>query len=159
MASFDLREAYLQVPVHPPSRHFLRFLFRDTVYQFKALCFGLLRLRRSSPGSWLLFRLYSILWVSVCVDTSTTDCSSPPLRSLSSWFFRLSSDFVTNWGLSSIHESPTSSLPRWCSICGSSSLPPLSGLLRLWNASHGCDPQPPYFCHAPRLPLAYGCRF
>ena len=41
MASFDLREAYLQVPVHPASRHFLRFLLRDTVYQFKALCFGL----------------------------------------------------------------------------------------------------------------------
>ena len=41
MASFDLREAYLQVPVHPASRHFLRFMLRDTVYQFKALCFGL----------------------------------------------------------------------------------------------------------------------
>ena len=41
MASFDLREAYLPVPVHPASRHFLRFLLRDTVYQFKALCFGL----------------------------------------------------------------------------------------------------------------------
>ena len=41
MASIDLTEAYLQVPVHPASRHFLRFVFRDTVYQFKALCFGL----------------------------------------------------------------------------------------------------------------------
>ena len=41
MASIDLREAYLQVPVHPASCHFLRFMFRDTVYQFKALCFGL----------------------------------------------------------------------------------------------------------------------
>ena len=41
MASFDLREAYLPVPVHPASRHFLRFLLRDTVYQFQALCFGL----------------------------------------------------------------------------------------------------------------------
>ena len=41
MASIDLREAYLQVPVHPASRHFLHFMFRDTVYQFKALCFGL----------------------------------------------------------------------------------------------------------------------
>ena len=29
------------------------------------------RLRGSSPGPWLLFQLYSILWVSVCVDTST----------------------------------------------------------------------------------------
>ena len=41
MASIVLREAYLQVPVHPASRHFLRFMFCDTVYQFKALCFGL----------------------------------------------------------------------------------------------------------------------
>ena len=41
MASIDLKEAYLQVPVHPASRHFLRFVFRDQVYHFKALCFGL----------------------------------------------------------------------------------------------------------------------
>ena len=41
MASIDLKEAYLQVPVHPASRHFLRFVFRDRVHQFKALCFGL----------------------------------------------------------------------------------------------------------------------
>ena len=41
MASIDLKEAYLQVPVHPASRHFLRFVFRGSVYQFKALCFGL----------------------------------------------------------------------------------------------------------------------
>ena len=40
-ASIDLKEAYLQVPVHPTSRRFLRFMFRDTVYQFKALCCGL----------------------------------------------------------------------------------------------------------------------
>ena len=41
MASIDLMEAYLQVPVPPVSRHFLRFMFQDTVCQFKALCFGL----------------------------------------------------------------------------------------------------------------------
>ena len=41
MASIDLKEAYFQVPVHPASRHFFRFVFRDQVYQFKALCFGL----------------------------------------------------------------------------------------------------------------------
>ena len=41
LASFDLREACLPVPVHPASRPFLRFLLRDTVYQFQALCFGL----------------------------------------------------------------------------------------------------------------------
>ena len=70
------------------------------------------RLRRSSPGSWLLFPLYSILWISVCVDTSTPGWSSLPLRSLSSRFFWLSSDFVTIWGLSSIPGVPTSYLPR-----------------------------------------------
>ena len=31
MASIDLKEAYLQVPVHPASRHFLRFMFQDTL--------------------------------------------------------------------------------------------------------------------------------
>ena len=41
MASIDLREAYLQVPVHPVSRPFLRFVSNGRVYQFKALCFGL----------------------------------------------------------------------------------------------------------------------
>ena len=41
MASIDLKEAYLQVPIHPSSRHLLRFVFRSKVYQFKALCFGL----------------------------------------------------------------------------------------------------------------------
>ena len=41
MASIDLREAYLQVPVHPESRLFLRFVAHGRTYQFKALCFGL----------------------------------------------------------------------------------------------------------------------
>ena len=41
MASIDLKEAYLQVPVHPDSLHFLRFVSKGHVFQFKALCFGL----------------------------------------------------------------------------------------------------------------------
>ena len=41
MASIDLREAYLQVPVHPESRPFLRFASKGCVFQFKALCIGL----------------------------------------------------------------------------------------------------------------------
>ena len=41
MASIDLKEAYLQIPVHPDSRRFLRFVALDRVYQFSALCFGL----------------------------------------------------------------------------------------------------------------------
>ena len=41
MASIDLKEAYLQVPVHPDSHRFLRFVAQGNVYQFSALCFGL----------------------------------------------------------------------------------------------------------------------
>ena len=41
MISIDLKDAYLQVPIHPNSRKFLRFVANDRVYQFKALCFGL----------------------------------------------------------------------------------------------------------------------
>ena len=41
MISFDLKDAYLQVPIYPDSRKFLRFMVGDTVYQFRALCFGL----------------------------------------------------------------------------------------------------------------------
>ena len=41
MISIDLKDAYLQVPIHPDSRKFLRFVVDDRVNQFKALCFGL----------------------------------------------------------------------------------------------------------------------
>ena len=41
MVSLDLQDAYLQVPVHPSSRRYLRFCVGDSVYQFRALCFGL----------------------------------------------------------------------------------------------------------------------
>ena len=41
MVSFDLKEAYLQVPVHLDSRKFLRFVAFGRAYQFRALCFGL----------------------------------------------------------------------------------------------------------------------
>ena len=41
MVSLDLKDAYLQVPIHPDSRKNLRFVALGQVYQFKALCFGL----------------------------------------------------------------------------------------------------------------------
>ena len=41
MVSIDLKEAYLQIPVHPESRKYLRFVAFGPVYQFRALCFGL----------------------------------------------------------------------------------------------------------------------
>ena len=41
MVSLDLQDAYLQIPVHPASRRFLRFCVGDAVFQFRALYFGL----------------------------------------------------------------------------------------------------------------------
>ena len=41
MVSLDFKDAYLQVPMHPDSRKFLRFMVGGKVYQFKVLCFGL----------------------------------------------------------------------------------------------------------------------
>ena len=41
MVSIDLKDAYLQVPIHPDSRKYLRFVVLNQVFQFKALCFGL----------------------------------------------------------------------------------------------------------------------
>ena len=42
LASLDLKDAYFQIPIHGSSRRLLRFMSEGTVYQFKALCFGLL---------------------------------------------------------------------------------------------------------------------
>ena len=41
MVSINLKDAYLQVPMHPESRKYLRFMAFGKVCQFKVLCFGL----------------------------------------------------------------------------------------------------------------------
>ena len=41
MISLDLQDAYLQVPIHPESRRYLRFTMGGVSYQFRVLCFGL----------------------------------------------------------------------------------------------------------------------
>ena len=112
LASFDLREAYIPVTVHLLLVPFFASCSVTRSTSSKLCALASPRLRRSSPGSWLLFQLSSILWVSVCVDTSTPGWSSLPLRSLSSRFFYLSSGFVQFLGLSSIPGIPTSYLPR-----------------------------------------------
>ena len=42
LASLDLKDAYFQILIHRSSRKLLRFTSEGTVYQFQALCFGLL---------------------------------------------------------------------------------------------------------------------
>ena len=41
MISLDLQDAYLQVPIHPELRRYLRFTMGGVPYQFRVLCFGL----------------------------------------------------------------------------------------------------------------------
>ena len=41
MMSLDLQDAYLQVPIHPESRRYIRFIMGGVPYQFRVLCFGL----------------------------------------------------------------------------------------------------------------------
>ena len=49
--SIDLTDAYFHIPIHPDSRKFLRMEFQGTVYQFKALPFGL------STSPWIFTKV------------------------------------------------------------------------------------------------------
>ena len=68
MVFLDLQDAYLQVLVHPSSRHYLRFCVGDLVLQFRALCFGLLTALRCSRGSWPLY-------LPSCTVTASGSCA------------------------------------------------------------------------------------
>ena len=65
MASINLMEAYLQVPVPQLLVTFFASCSVTLSITSKRCALASPRLRRSSPGSWLLFQLYSILWGSV----------------------------------------------------------------------------------------------
>ena len=41
LALLDLKDTYFQIPIHRSSRKLLRFTSEGTIYQFRALCFGL----------------------------------------------------------------------------------------------------------------------
>ena len=41
MISIDRKDAYLQIPIHPASRRYLRFTAGGKTWQFRVLCFGL----------------------------------------------------------------------------------------------------------------------
>ena len=49
--SIDLKDAYFHILVHPADRKFLRFVWKDRVFQFKALPFGL------APAPWLFTKI------------------------------------------------------------------------------------------------------
>lgn len=41
LASIDIQDAYLHIPIYPEDRRYLRFRFQGQLYQFRALPFGL----------------------------------------------------------------------------------------------------------------------
>lgn len=41
MMKLDLKDAYYAIPIHPSHRKYLRFVYRDRVYEFQCLPFGL----------------------------------------------------------------------------------------------------------------------
>ena len=85
MISIDLKDAYLQVPVHPDSHHFLWFVDGGQVYQFKALCFGL----STAP------QVFTRLMASVSVLLHDLDVWI--LRYLDDWLVLASSRMKALW--------------------------------------------------------------
>ena len=148
MASIDLKEAYLQVPVHPASRHFL-VTFRDRVYQFKALCFGL------STAPQVFTR------VMAPVSAILHSMGIRMRRYLDDWLVKSSSRESLLRDLQTVlhlcHELGIVVNPQK-RIWGWLSTQHLSGLLHRRNASPGYCQQPENFSPSPRLLRAYGSR-
>ena len=58
-SSIDLKDAYLQVPMHPDFKRYLRFSFDGKCYRFKVLPFGISTAPRDDWVLWALSRLLS----------------------------------------------------------------------------------------------------
>ena len=52
MVKIDLKDAYFSIPLHPEAQKYVRFQWKENLYQFICLCFGL----GSTP------RIFSKLW-------------------------------------------------------------------------------------------------
>ena len=90
LTSIDLKDAYFQIPVHPSSRRLLRFVSNGTVYQFKALCFGLL----TAPQ--VFTRVFAA--VSACAHS----CGVRLLQYLDDWLILASSEAKTRQHVSKL---------------------------------------------------------
>ena len=94
LASLDLKDVYFQIPIHGSSRKLLRFMSEGTVYQFKALCFGL------SIAPQVFTRVFAAVSAWAHFSTTwTTGWFSPLWRRRPSCLSRRSSRFVTPSGL------------------------------------------------------------
>ena len=80
LASLDLKDAYFQIPIHGSSRKLLRFMSEGTVYQFRALCFGL------STAPQVFTRVFA------AVSEWAHSCGIRRLRYLDDWLVFSSSE-------------------------------------------------------------------
>ena len=129
MVSIDLKDAYLQVPVHPDSRKYRRFVGLNQVFQFKALCFG----RSTAPQVFtqVMALAPAILHhLGICMCRYLDDwLIQAPSRSLFSRLWRRSSICVRISVLSSTGRSPISFHRSEWFILELSWIPLFSGLL------------------------------
>ena len=137
MASFDLREVFLQIPVHPVSRPFLRNVANGHVCQFQALGFGLSTApqvfpRVLAPVSAVLLSLG--VRIRSCLGGWLAQSSSPEAI-LSDFQFVLDLGQVLDIVVTP--RNPTSFPLLLSCFSGWSSLPDLLWLLRRQFASPG----------------------
>ena len=155
LASFNLREAYLPVTVHLLLVPFFASCYVTRSTSSKLCALASPRLRRSSPGSWLLFQLYSILLgirMRRYLDTWLVQSSSQEsLLEVLLPVLRLCPVFgiVIPSQVFQPHTFPGSAVSvgrlRFHLFLGFS----VSGTHLL-----AAILQPPYLCHAPRLPTS-----
>ena len=74
--STDLTDAYLHVPIHPQSRKYLRFMYKDQIFQFTALPFGM------SLSSLIFTKLMDIIASHLC------QCAISVFLYLDNWLIR-----------------------------------------------------------------------
>ena len=86
LVSLDLKDAYLQVPMHPNSRKFLRFMVGGKVYQFRVLRFGFSTAPQVFTRAWLLCQRFYTGWGYDFVATWTPGCFRRPHASRFSLF-------------------------------------------------------------------------
>lgn len=92
LASIDLEDAYLLLPIHPEDRKYLRFRFRNQLFQFTVLPFGLASapyiftkilkpvvysLRRREKGFLSVVYLDDFLIIAQSYDQCTANVSTP----------------------------------------------------------------------------------
>ena len=108
MFSINIKDAYLQVLVHPDSQHYLQFVADGQVYWFKALCFGLSM--ASQAFTWVVAPVSVILqdmgirmapqafsWVMAPVSVILHDMGIRILRYLNDWLVLASSRVEALW--------------------------------------------------------------